>query len=150
MSGDEKHDEEQARHIPKNNVANESPLYNELSFTFDLSQTATDYADCSQLNVKEMLKHRPGTRSKETFPTKLHTILSNPQYRNIISWLQHGRSWKVLDPKRFQEEIVPKYFRHRKLSSFMRQVNGWGFYRANEGVDHNSYYHEVSLFTVRH
>jgi hypothetical protein len=52
----------------------------------------------------------------------VHRILSNPEYCDFISWLPHGRSWRVLKPKAFEEKIVPRYFRHTKYASFMRQV----------------------------
>ncbi len=85
------------------------------------------------------------TGKEPPFPVKLHRILSNPDYSDFISWLPHGRSWRVLKPKAFEEKIVPRYFRHTKYASFMRQVNGWGFKRMTQGPDHNSYYHEVGL-----
>lgn len=87
-----------------------------------------------------------GQSSKEpAFPVKLHRILSNPEFRDVIAWLPHGRSWKVIKPKSFEESVIPLYFRHAKYASFMRQVNGWGFKRMRQGPDHNSYYHELFL-----
>lgn len=81
-----------------------------------------------------------GTTAKEpTFPTKLHMILSNPEFQDIISWLPHGRSWRILQQKAFEERVIPLYFRHGRYSSFARQVNGWGFRRITHGSDYNSY-----------
>jgi len=57
------------------------------------------------------------------FPVKLHRILTNPEYSDVISWLPHGRSWRVLKPKAFEEKVIPLYFRHAKYASFMRQVS---------------------------
>lgn len=34
-----------------------------------------------------------------SFPMKLHKILSNPENAEFITWLPHGRSWRVLKPK---------------------------------------------------
>jgi len=34
------------------------------------------------------------------------------------------------------------FFRHGNYSSFIRQVNGWGFRRVQSGPGFNSYYHE--------
>ena len=79
-----------------------------------------------------------------TFPVKLHMILSNPEYEDIIAWLPHGRSWRIVQQKAFEEHVLPHYFRHGRYSSFARQVNGWGFRRVTHGSDYNSYYHEVS------
>jgi len=87
----------------------------------------------------------PTITKQSIFPSKLHFILSNQKYSHIVSWLSHGRSWRINDPKEFQNIIIPKFFRHRNLSSFMRQVNGWGFHRVTRTHDHNSYYHEKFL-----
>lgn len=83
------------------------------------------------------------TAKEPTFPVKLHMILSNPEFQDIISWLPHGRSWRILQQKAFEERVIPLYFRHGRYSSFARQVNGWGFRRVTHGSDYNSYYHEV-------
>ena len=85
------------------------------------------------------------TKQKDLcFPRKLHLILSNPNLKHIITWLSHGRSWRVLDPKAFEREVIPLFFRHKCFASFMRQVNAWGFRRVNQGLGRKSYYHKVS------
>lgn len=78
-----------------------------------LPRTESDNLDDSpsQMNGKE-----------PPFPVKLHRILSNEEYSDCIAWLPHGRSWRVLRPKAFEEKIIPNYFRHTKYASFMRQV----------------------------
>ncbi len=72
-----------------------------------------------------------GSISKEPpFPVKLHMMLSNPEFSDIVAWLPHGRSWRVLQPKALEETVIPLFFRHTRYSSFARQVNGWGFRRV--------------------
>jgi hypothetical protein len=83
------------------------------------------------------------TAKDPTFPVKLHRILSNPEHQDIIAWLPHGRSWRILQQQAFEDRVIPLYFRHGRYSSFARQVNGWGFGRVTRGSDYNSYYHEV-------
>jgi len=79
-----------------------------------------------------------------TFPPKLHKLLSNPEFSHIIGWMPHGRSWRVFEPDIFSKYVLPKYFSQQsKYSSFMRQVNGWGFKRITRGPDRNSYYHKL-------
>lgn len=85
-------------------------------------------------------KARPG---KLSFPQKLHLILSNQEHQHIITWLTHGRSWCILERNKFEEEVIPLYFQHRNLASFMRQVSAWGFRRVSQGPDRKSYYHKV-------
>jgi len=47
-----------------------------------------------------------------TFPVKLHMILSNSSLESIISWLPHGRSWRILQQSEFEEKVIPLYFRY--------------------------------------
>jgi len=112
------------------------------------------YRDYSRLPCAQDANVLMGTSTSSCkeppFPVKLHKILSNPENSDIISWLPHGRSWRVLKPKTYEEKIIPKYFRHAKYASFMRQVNGWGFKRMTQGPDHNSYYHELFLRGLPH
>ena len=96
------------------------------------------------LNLDGKKKGSRGSR-EPNFPVKLHTILSRPEFSDMICWMPHGRSWRVLRPKAFEERVIPLYFRHSQYSSFARQVNGWGFHRITQGPDYNSYYHELFL-----
>jgi len=106
------------------------------------------YRDFSQALESPSLagKHEIGSYTKSnTFPAKLFDILSRPEFSDMIRWCSHGRSWRVLKPRALESAVLPSYFRHGKYSSFMRQVNGWGFRRlTSHRQDENSYFHEVS------
>ncbi|NWI52715.1 HSF2 protein, partial [Calyptomena viridis] len=39
----------------------------------------------------------------------------------------NGKSFLVLDEQRFAKEILPKYFKHNNMASFVRQLNMYGF-----------------------
>jgi hypothetical protein len=116
--------------------------------------TKSSYRDYSQVAAESSalrITHAASTK-EQTFPVKLHMILSNPDFEDIVGWLPHGRSWRILQQKAFEEKVIPLYFRHGRYSSFARQVNGWGYRRITHGSDYNSYYHEVrtcSTFMVR-
>ena len=58
-----------------------------------------------------------------TFASRLHEILSKPEYSACISWLPHGRAWKILDKAEFETNVIPNHFRHARYSSFKRQVS---------------------------
>jgi hypothetical protein len=116
--------------------------------------TKSSYRDYSQVAAESSALHisHAASTKEQTFPVKLHMILSNPDFEDIIGWLPHGRSWRILQQKAFEERVIPLYFRHGRYSSFARQVNGWGFRRITHGSDYNSYYHEVrtvKTFMVR-
>jgi hypothetical protein len=70
------------------------------------------------------LKKVPKKRAAPTtsFPTKLHKILSTPDCNEYIDWLPHGRAFRILKAKCFEEHVLPKFFRSSRYSSFMRQV----------------------------
>jgi HSF-type DNA-binding len=72
-------------------------------------------------------------------------MLEDPTCQEYISWLPHGRAWKILKQHEFEEKVVPLFFRHAKHSSFMRQVNGWGFRRILNGPNQNAYYHAMFI-----
>ena len=55
---------------------------------------------------------------------RMHAILSRPDFRDVVAWLPHGRSWRVLKPREFEIKIIPLFFEHAKFSSFVRQANG--------------------------
>ena len=79
----------------------------------------------------------------KTFPGKLFLILKDAEkYGHIVSWSDNGKSWKVHDAGMLEKEVMPNFFDMTKFSSFLRQINGWGFRRISIGPDRNAYYHE--------
>mmetsp|Transcript_26866 Transcript_26866/g.77455 ORF Transcript_26866/g.77455 Transcript_26866/m.77455 type:complete len:649 (-) Transcript_26866:272-2218(-) len=90
-------------------------------------------------------KAKPSACNKATFPTTLFDILADPKLDGTIAWLPHGRSWKILDMTKFTESVLSSYFNQSKYTSFVRQVNGWGFRRVTVGSEANTYYHELFL-----
>ena len=90
----------------------------------------------------------PARTPNAAFPLKLHetlTQIENNGHGDIIGWLPHGRSFKIHKQKEFAEIILPKYFVMTKKSSFLRQLNLYGFNRFSAGLDQGSYYHEKFL-----
>lgn len=100
--------------------ANESAIPNNRSSS-NASDTYRDYSGVGDDGTDLTATQPPG--KDPPFPVKLHRILSNPEYNDVVSWLPHGRSWRVLKPKAFEEKVIPLYFRHAKYASFMRQVS---------------------------
>ena len=64
---------------------------------------------------------------------------------HIVSWQPHGRCFLVRDNIKFVENVLPRYFSQKKLASFQRQLNLYGFRRITAGTDKGSYYHECFL-----
>lgn len=82
-----------------------------------------------------------------TFPQKLHQMLSDLERQeggsDIASFLPHGRTFAIHKPREFVKQVMPKYFRMSRFSSFQRQLNLYDFQRITEGPDKGAYYHEL-------
>lgn len=82
----------------------------------------------------------------EPFPEKLHRLLTEVEaacLSDVISFIAGGKAFAIHKPDKFFKEIVPKYFRQSRLSSFKRQLNLYGFELINTGPARGGYYHEL-------
>ena len=76
---------------------------------------------------------------------QLHEILDLDDLSAIIDWMPHGRAFIVKRPKTLAAEVLTRFFKQTKLTSFTRQLNLWGFKRITRGPDTGAYYHELFL-----
>ncbi|CAK8543502.1 unnamed protein product [Lathyrus sativus] len=75
------------------------------------------------------------------FLTKTFDVVEDPTTSHIVSWNRDGVSFVVWDPNAFSRDLLPRYFKHNNFSSFVRQLNTYGFRKidpdkwefANEG-----------------
>lgn len=113
-----------------------------------LRKKDSPYLDVSGLKDPDVSDKRTRGGVTEPFPEKLHRMLEEVKAEgkdDIISFFSHGRAFAVHDPDRFTSEVMPKYFKQSRLSSFQRQLNLYGFTRITSGPDAGGYYHELFL-----
>ena len=54
---------------------------------------------------------------------------------SIASWSGGGDSFTVIDVTAFEKNVLPSYFNHSKFSSFIRQLNFYGFQKLRSDPD---------------
>ena len=99
-----------------------------------------------ELSKAVRLSHARGLAAK--FPEKLYQMLEDIHQSgddSIVSWLPHGRAFRVHKKQQFVETVLPKFFGHSNYTSFTRQLNLYGFQRIKVEVDKGAYYHELFL-----
>uniref|UniRef100_A0A7S2LRW2 HSF-type DNA-binding domain-containing protein n=1 Tax=Leptocylindrus danicus TaxID=163516 RepID=A0A7S2LRW2_9STRA len=112
--------------------------------TFDSIVNTPAGSDASTL--KEVSIHIKPGRDIKTFPMKLHEVLERLEYKKVISWLPHGRSFVIHDTHALVSEALPRFFNKAvKYTSFTRQLQLWGFKRVIKSPDAGSYFHQLFL-----
>ncbi|UZJ55802.1 hypothetical protein CBS101457_005122 [Exobasidium rhododendri] len=66
------------------------------------------------------------------FVHKLFRMVSDAEYQHLISWNASGTSVVVTNFDEFAKEVLGKHFKHSNFSSFIRQLNMYGFYKVNK------------------
>ncbi|KAG0447152.1 hypothetical protein HPP92_028463 [Vanilla planifolia] len=61
------------------------------------------------------------------FLTKTYTLVDDPSTNHIVSWGEDSTTFVVWRPPEFARDILPNYFKHNNFSSFVRQLNTYGF-----------------------
>ncbi|KAI9269306.1 HSF-type DNA-binding-domain-containing protein [Phascolomyces articulosus] len=88
-----------------------------------------------------------GTKSKKnsvsTFIKKLYSMVNDKVHQDLISWGLTGESFIIYNSKNFSKRVLPEHFKHGNFSSFVRQLNMYGFRKINKasrgkhGTDQN-------------
>ncbi|CAN6204662.1 unnamed protein product [Urochloa humidicola] len=61
------------------------------------------------------------------FLTKTHQMVEEAATDEVISWAEKGRSFVVWKPVELARDLLPIHFKHCNFSSFVRQLNTYGF-----------------------
>ncbi|OIV92878.1 hypothetical protein TanjilG_01012, partial [Lupinus angustifolius] len=58
---------------------------------------------------------------------KTYDLVDDPVTNDMISWSESVNTFVVWKNAEFAKDLVPKYFKHNNFSSFVRQLNTYGF-----------------------
>ncbi|CAD8189684.1 unnamed protein product [Paramecium octaurelia] len=71
-----------------------------------------------------------------------HKILQENEYKDIITWDDKGNNITIIDKFLLQQIVLPKFFKHAKYSSFLRQLNLYGFTSSKDQNGFLYYHHK--------
>ncbi|OWM69128.1 hypothetical protein CDL15_Pgr025315 [Punica granatum] len=76
------------------------------------------------------------------FLTKTYELVDDPRTDHIVSWGEDETTFVVWRPPEFARDLLPNYFKHNNFSSFVRQLNTYGFKKivANRWEFANDYF----------
>ncbi|KAL4585606.1 hypothetical protein LXL04_010229 [Taraxacum kok-saghyz] len=90
---------------------------------------ATDHPSEASTTSWRLTPASPKTKLPQPFLSKTYDLLEEEEEesRRIVSWNTEGNGFVVWSPAEFSEQMLPRYFKHNNFSSFIRQLNTYGF-----------------------
>ncbi|KAI9033673.1 hypothetical protein CLU79DRAFT_724852 [Phycomyces nitens] len=69
-------------------------------------------------------------RNVPAFLNKLYNMVNDPGSDELIRWADDGQSFIVIRHEDFAKRVLPRFFKHSNFSSFVRQLNMYGFHKV--------------------
>jgi len=70
-------------------------------------------------------------------------MLQDPECVPFIEWNPEGTVFQINSTSKFSNAVLPKYFKHSNYSSFVRQLNMYGFRKVKTETAESSFSHEM-------
>ncbi|KAJ8101365.1 HSF-type DNA-binding-domain-containing protein [Lipomyces tetrasporus] len=94
------------------------------------STTNTSAAATSGLTSASSAPSQPKV-NQSAFIHKLYNMLEDTSIQHLISWTSTNDSF-VVSPNEEFSKVLSQYFKHTNVSSFVRQLNMYGFHKVND------------------
>ncbi|XP_045527941.1 heat shock factor protein isoform X2 [Pieris brassicae] len=67
--------------------------------------------------------------SVPAFLGKLWKLVNDSETNHLISWSPGGKTFVIKNQADFARELLPLYYKHNNMASFIRQLNMYGFHK---------------------
>ncbi|XP_061708912.1 heat shock factor protein isoform X5 [Cydia pomonella] len=67
--------------------------------------------------------------SVPAFLGKLWKLVNDTENNHLISWSPGGKTFVIKNQADFARELLPLYYKHNNMASFIRQLNMYGFHK---------------------
>lgn len=88
------------------------------------------------------MSHARGKKRVTSFLKKTYEIVSDESNAGTVDWTADGQGFIIKRVSEFTEEILPRYFKHSNLASFVRQLNMYNFHKGKEDGYENVFRHQ--------
>ncbi|KAG1464526.1 hypothetical protein G6F46_001255 [Rhizopus delemar] len=82
------------------------------------------------LVVNSSQSQRNKLQNVPAFLNKLYGMVDDSSTDDLIRWAPDGLSFFVLHHEEFAKRVLPRFFKHSNFSSFVRQLNMYGFHKV--------------------
>ena len=73
----------------------------------------------------------PNKPGATPFVQKVYELVQDASTDDTVGWEASGRSFVIRRVGDFTEVVLPSYFKHSNMSSFVRQLNQYGFHKVS-------------------
>jgi len=80
--------------------------------------------------VMEIVMPQQALGNVPAFLAKLWKMVDNPETDELISWSEEGTSFIIKNQPEFAQSLLPYYYKHSNMASFVRQLNMYGFHKV--------------------
>jgi heat shock transcription factor 1 len=78
-----------------------------------------------------------------SFIKKTYDLLEDKSHPDIVSWSDCGNFLVIKNIQEFSQKVLPVYFKHSNMNSFIRQLNMYNFHKKRTMTTDHVYFHEL-------
>ncbi|EPS42776.1 hypothetical protein H072_3239 [Dactylellina haptotyla CBS 200.50] len=116
---------------PMDMASTESPEMDGQDGPTGPSEATKSTAGNSSLAISSASNGLQQPKVQTAFIHKLYSMLEDAAIQHLISWASSGESF-VMSPTGEFSKVLSQYFKHTNVSSFVRQLNMYGFHKVND------------------